>query len=74
MFGLADLGIERSHSTMAEWRNGVIPEGETLLDLIEAFPSLKHIFWREDQTDRAKALVSKLDALEAQIAEVRELL
>jgi len=69
-----NAGISRSHSTIALWRNGDVPEGDTVFDVVAAFPELKKILWPEQQAARAEDILSKLDALDAQISELRSIL
>lgn len=66
--------IERSRSTHATWRNGVIPDGDTILRLVDAYPSLKAVFWPEQVTSEARRIADELDALEAAISKIREAL
>jgi hypothetical protein len=66
--------IERSRSTHATWRNGVIPDGDTILDLVAAYPSLNAVFWPEQVKHDADAVLSQLDALEEAIAQIRSAL
>jgi len=71
---IATLIDTPSRSTVANWRNGELPGSDYLIDLIDAFPSLKRIFWREEQSGRAEQLLAKLDQMEADISNLRELL
>jgi hypothetical protein len=66
--------IERSRSTHATWRNGVIPDGDTILDLVAAYPSLNAVFWPEQVKRDADTVLSQLDALEEAIAQIRSVL
>lgn len=70
----AEHGIERSRSTFAHWRNGVFPETETLMRLIDIYPELKRLFWPETQTPRAQVILKDLDALSETITALRSIL
>ena len=74
MLEMADRGIDRSRSTHCNWRAGEFPESHTLIDLVDAFPSLHLVFWPDSEKAKAEKALAKFDELEARLNELRAML